>query len=353
MAKRRTSAKRKIKKKISKIIIFLTVLVLAAIVGLFVCDHFGVIDLPVGEKETERETIAIPPSGDRGEDESKSASGTESGTESETETEELPEEISVHIIDVGQGDAILIMTESGNMLIDSGDLGNTPRQKLTDYLTAHNVTSFEYAVFTHTDADHIGSADYIVENYEVKNVIMPDYAATTKVYSRLIEAIEKKKDVNLILIGEDTEVCEQSGYTFTLGPITNTVMGPTKDFKDANEMSVVIKSVYGETSILFTGDAEHKSEEAMLEKYTKGELDCDILKVGHHGSSTSTTDEFLDAVSPEVALISCGDGNKYGHPNTETTDKLDMANIKIFRTDHHGSIVITTDGVTYSVTTEK
>lgn len=335
MAKR-SSAKRKIRKKARKVVLWLTLLVLAAVIGLVACDYFGVIDLPRGEKETETEaetgTVAVP-------------SGAENG-------EEPPEEISVHVIDVGQGDAILIMTESGNMLIDSGDLGNTPRQLLTKYLEAHNITSFEYAVFTHTDADHIGSADYIVTNYEVKNVIMPDYTATTKVYNRLIEAIEKK-EVNLILIGEDTEFCEQSGYTFTLGPITNTVMGPTKDFKDANEMSVVIKSVYGETSMLFTGDAEHKSEKAMLEKYTKGELDCDILKVGHHGSSTSTTDDFLDAVSPEIALISCGDGNKYGHPNSETTDKLEAAKIKYYRTDLCGSIVITTDGVTYSVTTEK
>lgn len=327
MAKRRASAKRKIKRRIRNIIISLILLVLAAVIGVFACDYFGVIDLPVGEKETETEKPAVQ----------KPSNG---------------EEISVHVIDVGQGDAILIMTKSGNMLIDSGDLSSTARQQLTKYLEAHNVTSFEYAVFTHTDADHIGSADYIVENYNVKNVIMPDYTATTKVFDRLIEAIESKK-VNLILIGEDTEVCEQSGYTFTLGAITNTVMGPTKDFKDANEMSVVIKSVYGETSFLFTGDAEHKSEEAMLEKYTKGELDCDILKVGHHGSSTSTTDEFLGAVSPEIALISCGDGNKYGHPNTETTDKLDAAKIKYYRTDLCGSIVITTDGVTYTVSTEK
>ena len=327
MAKRRASAKRKIKRRIRNIIISLILLVLAAVIGVFACDYFGVIDLPVGEKETETEKPAVPsPSGG--------------------------EEVSVHVIDVGQGDAILIMTKSGNMLIDSGDLSSTARQQLTKYLEAHNVTSFEYAVFTHTDADHIGSADYIVENYEVKNVIMPDYVTTTKVYTRLIEAIDSKK-VNLILIGEDTEVCEQSGYTFTLGALTNTVMGPTEDFKDANEMSVVIKSVFGETSFLFTGDAEHKSEEAMLEKYKKGELDCDILKVGHHGSSTSTTDEFLGAVSPEIALISCGDGNKYGHPNTETIDKLDGAKIKYYRTDLDGSIVITTDGVTYSVTTEK
>ncbi len=321
--------KRKIRRRIRKIAVFFTVLVLIASFGLFACDYFGLIDLR-GEQESESETeappIVIPPSGD--------------------------EEITVHIIDVGQGDAILIKTADGNMLIDSGDLGSKPRQQLTDYLAKENVSSFEYVVFTHTDADHIGSGDYVINNYEVENVIMPDYVATTKVYERLIDAIENK-GVNLILIGEDEEVCEQSGFKFNLGPITNTVMGPTVDFNDPNEMSVVIKAVYGETSILLTGDAEHRSEEAMVEKYTNGELECDILKAGHHGSSTSSTEEFINAVSPSIALISCGEGNKYGHPHKETTERFDDWDILTYRTDEDGSIVIKTNGIDYSITTEK
>ncbi len=312
-------------KKFAPLVMAVMILIFA--VGLTSCEYIEAF-LPQAE-ETEAPTLNIPSTG-------------------ETEVEQ----ISVHVIDVGQGDAILIMTESGNMLIDSGDLGNEPRNKLSSYLSAQGITSFEYVVFTHPDADHIGSGDYIIENYEVGTVIMPDFEKTTAVYNRLIDAIDEK-DVALILIGEDKEICEQAGYSFVLGPITNTVMGPTEDFKDANEMSVVIKSVYGETSMLFSGDAEKESEAAMLEMYTKGELDCDILKVGHHGSRTSSTEDFLSEVTPRDVIISCGEGNKYGHPHKETIDKFTEAKYTIYRTDTDGSVVITTDGVTYSITKEK
>lgn len=259
--------------------------------------------------------------------------------------------VRFHFIDVGQGDAILITTSEGNMLIDSGDLSSESQKKLDDYLKSQSIEGFEYVVFTHPDADHIGSGDIIINSYDVKTVIMPDRQATSKVYQRLISAIEKN-DVDLILIGEN-EVCEKPGYTFKLGPITHTVMAPTEDFDDANEMSVVIKSVYGETSVLLTGDAEIKSEKAMLLEYTDGELDVDILKAGHHGSSSSTSQSFMNATSPEVAIISCGEGNKYGHPHKVVTDRLEKADIEIYRTDLRGTIIVKTDGVTYSIDTQK
>ena len=261
------------------------------------------------------------------------------------------DEVLFHVIDVDQGDAILITTKDGNMLIDSGDLSDESQGKLDSYLRAQGIKSFEYVVFTHTDADHIGSGDIVINNYDVGTVIMPDYQATTKVFDRLVKAIEDK-NVDLILIGEDKD-CEQSGYSFKVGPITHTVMAPTEDFNDANEMSVVIKSVYGETSVLLTGDAEHKSEEAMLEEYKRSELDVDILKAGHHGSSSSTTQDFFDEVTPEVAIISCGEGNKYGHPHKEITDRFAEAGIEVYRTDLQGTVVIRTDGVTYTIETEK
>ena len=261
------------------------------------------------------------------------------------------EEVSFHIIDVGQGDAILIRTSEGNMLIDSGDLASDSQAKLANYLEKEGIESFEYVIFTHTDADHIGSGDIIIKNYDVKTVIMPDYQATTKVYKRLVDAIAAK-DVELILIGED-EDCKEPGYTFDLGHVLHTVMAPTEDFKDANEMSVVIKSVYGETSILLTGDAEQKSEEAMLDEYVKGELDVDILKAGHHGSHSSTTQDFFDELTPEAVLISCGEGNKYGHPHKEILATCEEANVEVYRTDLNGTIIVRTDGVTYTIETEK
>lgn len=261
------------------------------------------------------------------------------------------DEVQFHFIDVGQGDAILITTPEGNMLIDSGDLSSDSQKKLDKYLKSQNIEGFEYVVFTHTDADHIGSGDIVINNYDVKTVIMPDYQATTKVYNRLINAIEKH-NVDLVLIGED-EACEKPGYTFKLGPVTHTVMAPTEDFDDANEMSVVIKSVYGETSVLLTGDAEIKSEKAMLMEYTDGELDVDILKAGHHGSSSSTSQSFMNATTPEVTIISCGEGNKYGHPHKVVMDRLEKADITIYRTDLQGTIIVKTDGVTYTVETQK
>ena len=258
------------------------------------------------------------------------------------------EDAYFHFIDVGQGDAILVTTKGGNMLIDSGDLGSDSRRALVDHFEAQGVTSFKYAVFTHTDADHIGSADYIVQNYDVENVIMPDYVATTQVYKRLMSAIESK-GVNLILIGEDEELCEQSGYTFSLGSMVNTVMAPTEDFDDANEMSIVLKSSFGQVDVLLTGDAEERSEEAMLKLYRAGELDCEILKVGHHGSSSSTTASFLAAVSPEIAVISCGENNKYGHPHNSIVKRLEGGNIGIYRTDLLGTIIIKTNGTSYEI----
>ncbi len=318
MAKRR-SYKRKVKKHLRKAPIIVTLLIILAAIGLFLHMY--------GDKIFDR----TPPS-------------------EPTEGENLGESY-FHMIDVGQGDAILITTESGNMLIDSGDLSSTSRKQLVDYLSAKNITSFEYVVFTHTDADHIGSGDYIVNNYDVKTVIMPDFQATSATFGRLVDAIENK-NVDLILIGED-EDCEKAGYSFKLGPVTNTIVAPTQMFNTSNDMSIVIKAVHGETSILLTGDAEKKSEAAMLKLYKKGELDCDILKVGHHGAKTSTSQDFLNAVSPEAVLISCGQGNKHGHPHKETMDKFTAGKMSVYRTDKNGSIVVKTDGKVYTIETEQ
>lgn len=326
-SKAKKKVQRKVKNKIRKSPIIISIILIIAILGAclyFFGDELG-IDL--FEKEDSKPSVSAP----------KPQNG---------------EEVYFHFIDVGQGDAILVTTKAGNMLIDAGDLDSESQKALDDYLKAQNITSFKYAVFTHPDADHIGSADIIVKNYDVENVIMPDFSKNTAVYKRLISAIEEK-NVNLILVGEDEDICVQSGYTFYLGSMLNTIMAPTEDFNDANEMSVVIKASLGDIDVLLTGDAEHKSEEAMLEKYKKGELDCEILKVGHHGSSTSTTAAFLAAVSPETAVISCGEGNTYGHPHEPTVERLEGADVKVYRTDIAGSIVIKVDGKSYSVVTEK
>lgn len=248
------------------------------------------------------------------------------------------DEVFVHVIDVGQGDAILVMTPDGNMLIDTGE--NSGRQALVDYLDSVNVTSFEYVVFTHPDADHIGNADYIVQNYSIKNIIMPDRVSTTKTFERMITAIENS---------QATVIEAEPGYEFYIGALLNVILAPNDDYDDTNDASVVIKSTFGDTSIMLTGDAEKESEADIVKLYSAEVLKCDVLKVGHHGSRTSTTQAFLDAVDPTIALISCGEGNKYGHPIPETIKRLEEKGIEIYRTDKHGSIILCTDGKSFKV----
>lgn len=250
------------------------------------------------------------------------------------------EEIRFYILDIGQGDAILVTSPDGNMLIDTSI--SSQRDELVGYLEEFDVTVIDYLVLTHTDADHIGNADYIINNYEVSNILLPDYETDTKTYLRMIEAIENS-DANVI----EFEI----GYTFYIGELVNTVLAPVDEYDDANEMSIVIKSVYGETSVMLTGDAEHKSEEDVVDYWDEDILDCDILKVGHHGSRTSSTDEFLEAVTPEIAIISCGIDNVYGHPHTETIQKLEEADIRTYVTYEDGTVVIVTDGILYEINT--
>lgn len=308
-----TSRKSKKKKKNNFTPTFLFVIIIVAVLVLLysqVADKLGLPDIFAG---FEQQATTPPP---------------------------VPEgdEVLVHIIDVGQGDAILVMTPNGNMLIDSGE--STARDELTEYLKSVNVTSFEYVVFTHPDSDHIGNADYVVENYSIKNIIMPNRVATSKTYERMMDAIENSQ-ANLIIA--------EPGYEFYIGALLNTILAPNDDYDDTNDASVVIKATFGETSIMLTGDAEKESEADIVKLYSKDILDCDVLKVGHHGSRTSTSQDFLDAVDPKIALISCGEGNKYGHPLPETLQRLEKKGIEIYRTDKHGSIVLKTDGKSFEL----
>ena len=260
--------------------------------------------------------------------------------DNEKETFEKPPQVvdkssvTMHFIDVGQADSILIVAPEGNMLIDAGT--NSSEGDLKNYLDSLGIKKFKYAVFTHPHEDHIGGADMIMENYEVENVILPDAVATTKTYQRMMDAIEKSK-ANVIQA--------VPGEAFYIGALKNTILAPvTTEGKDANNTSVVIRTEYGETSMMFTGDAEAESEAEILEKFDKSGLKCDLLKMGHHGSTTSSSDAFLEAVSPSIAVISCGVDNSYGHPHAETITKLEKLKIRYYRTDLLGSIVFKSDG---------
>lgn len=248
-------------------------------------------------------------------------------------------DMQVHVIDVGQGDAILLTTPDGHMLIDAGDNVNRYESALKSYLDGLGITELEYFVATHVHADHIGGADMVLSSYKVNNVIMTDVVATTGVFESMLEAIEAC-DANVIQA--------VAGETFSLGELQCKILAPLDDYSNTNDQSIVIRATYGDVSMLFTGDAEGnlegKSEKDILATYKATELQCDFYKVGHHGSDTSNSAALLEAVRPKIAAISCGEGNKYGHPIQSTLDALEAVGATIYRTDLDGDLVFTCDG---------
>lgn len=244
-----------------------------------------------------------------------------------------------HFIDVGQGDAVLICTADGNVLIDAGT--GKSEKDLKAYLDAQGIKTIDYAVFTHPHEDHIGGADMIMQNYKVKNVILPDKTHTSATYNKMMDAIDES-GAKVIIAKPDA--------TYSVGELKMTVLAPLKSsYSELNNYSVVVRVDFGGASAMLTGDAEDLSEEEMISRYGyTGKLNCDLLKVGHHGSDSSSTQAFLDKVSPSVAVISCGEGNDYGHPHRLILDRLNKSNIPYYRTDLEGSIVFSTDGETFT-----
>lgn len=251
------------------------------------------------------------------------------------------EDLIVHYIDVGQGDSILVQAPGGeNMLIDAGP--GASEDELIAYLDSLNIETIDYFVLTHPDEDHIGGADLVFNEYTVSSVILPDCQKDTKAYENLENAIIAEKcERREPIAGEKFTFCE-GAYVTVLAPIS-------ESYSDVNDYSVVLRMDYYETSFLFTGDAHETSEYEMIERFTKGQLDCDVLKVGHHGSSSSSSLAFLKNVTPEFAIISCGEGNKYGHPHKEILDRMEDEKIPLYRTDILGSIVVISDGKTAKI----
>jgi beta-lactamase superfamily II metal-dependent hydrolase len=247
-------------------------------------------------------------------------------------------ELQVIFLDVDQADCILLKTDNHAMLIDAG---NTGQDKLIlDYLKEYGITELDYLVATHPHADHIGSMTSVVkEMNRIGEVIMPDRPHTTKTYENLLKAInEKNIPINTVSVGE----------VFDMGKANIQVIAP-KDTGDAdlNEVSVVLRVTFGDTVFLFTGDAGTKSEKAQLESGLS--LKADVLKVGHHGSRTSSTQKYLDAVAPSYVVISCGTDNSYGHPHKEAMTRLSGTGSTIYRTDESGTIIFVSDGKTISI----
>ena len=238
------------------------------------------------------------------------------------------ESIFVHFIDVGQGDAILIDTSGMDVLIDGGD--RKAGKTVVDYLNNLDITQIHLVVATHMYSDHIGGLISVLDStIQVDKIIINNQSHDTKTY-----------DDFKALADEHTIRVAQMDDMYILSNIVNiTVLNPVQplEFRHQNENSVVIRLQIGESSFLLTGDAEVDSEESMLNVGLN--LDSDVLKVGHHGSTSSTTDDFLKAVSPSYAIISAAKKNKYDHPHKETLDRLNEHGITLYTTFESGSIV--------------
>jgi len=244
------------------------------------------------------------------------------------------EALTVHFIDVGQADSILVKSPSGRtMLIDGGN--NTDYDIIAGYLKKQGVSNIDILIGTHPHEDHIGALDGIIENFNIGKFYMPKAVSTTKTYRDVISAA-KNKGITLGTAKNGVKLEFDKGISLN-------ILSPISDkYEELNDYSAVIKLTYGDVSILFTGDAEKLVEDEIM---NKGEdLSVQVIKIGHHGSNSSTGDKFLSAVNPKYAVISVGKDNDYGHPAQVTIDKLKNKGIKILRTDEKGTIVMSTDG---------
>ena len=247
-------------------------------------------------------------------------------TESSTQTQNALAEI--HFIDTGNSDSILIKEGKKAMLIDGAD--NDDEKTLVQYIKAQDVTELEYVIATHPHADHIGALDSVIQNFPIENLFVANGDAETKTYRDFIQAAMDKNLTPSVPLENQKFMLENSYFE-----VFNTNGG-----EDTNEQSLVVLYTNGEDKILLTGDAEKETEAEILSQMPE----VDLLKVGHHGSHSSTTDAFLERVNPKYAIITAGVGNQYGHPHLETVEKLKNAHIEVHRTDECGDIIFQSTG---------
>lgn len=269
---------------------------------------------------------------------------TESLSGEETETSvEITEDVGgvsgdydtleVHFIDIGQGDCTLLKCGGQTMVIDCGDTDKGTA--VQNYLTKQGVDTIDYLVLTHPDADHIGGAPVVITKFDIGSIYMSNYTKDTKTYTNVTDAISYRS------YSWSTPAV---GDTVTLGTAVITFLAPSKEYDDPNDASIALTVRNGNTSFMFSGDAEETAEKNIIG--TGLDLDVDVYQVGHHGSSTSSSVDFLNAMTPTYAVISCEEGNSYGHPHAETLNNLRSMGVQVFRTDEQGSIIATSDGNT-------
>lgn len=308
MAKHRTKTQtKKVKGKLNGLIIFISLLI---IVTLAITNHFGIL--------TYEKLLSV--------------FGFSNGIV-------VDGDLSVHFINVGQGDCSLIISDGQTALIDAGEAeyGDT----VVSYLNSQGIKKLDYVIVTHPHSDHMGGIATVLESFDVGKVVVPkvsdEMAPTTKTYRVFLQTVQN----------EGLKLTQAKvGDVYNLGEASFELLAPNSDYKDLNNYSIVSLLTYGENKFLFTGDAESKSEKEMLEKNLLTKVD--VLKVGHHGSSTSSKKKFLEVVSPDYAVILCGD-NSYNHPHEDTVDNLLEYTDNIYRTDQQGTVVFTSDGKELSV----
>lgn len=244
-------------------------------------------------------------------------------------------QMAVTYLDVGQGDCTVVRMGGQTMVIDAGD--NDAGQNIVNYLTKNGITTIDLMILTHPDVDHIGGADDVIKSIYVKKVLMPDMSKGTFAFAKLEAAfIRRNTEIVYPKVGEE--------YTF--GEARFTILCPQRvQEEEFNNSSLGIKLVYGSRSFVMCGDAEVESEAEMV-KLWGDELQCDVLKCGHHGSYTATSQKYLDAANPIWAVISCGRWNLYGHPHASVMKRLQKKGVQIMRTDQLGTLTAFCDGET-------
>ena len=253
---------------------------------------------------------------------------------------DFEENLKVHFLDVGQADAIVVeLPNKQVMLIDAGE--KQSGIKIVDYLKKLGYNYLDYVVATHPHADHIGGMAEVIVNFDVRNIYMPKVSTNTKTYENLLLTIKDRGlKINAGVAG--VEIINEENLSIE-------ILAPNNDKYDSlNNYSLVLKLKYGNSSFLFMGDAEK-----IIENEIKADVEADVLKVGHHGSNTSSSEAFLKEVKPEYAIISVGLDNKYGLPKEEIIKRIEKYTTNIYRTDKDGTIIVSSDGKNITVEKEK
>ena len=249
---------------------------------------------------------------------------------------QIEDQMKVHYIDVGQGDAILVQVNNKNLLIDAGP--RESKDKLINYLDKIDIKKLDYVIATHPHEDHIGSMSYVIDKYDVESFYAPKIEHTTKTFERMIEALsDKNLKINVIKEGMSSIILGENTRVSVFSPVDDT-------YEQLNNYSPIIKIEFGNNSFLFTGDAQKLVEKEVLEKGY--DLRADVLKLGHHGSTSSTSEKFLKAVNPSICVIEVGKDNDYGHPHKETLELIKKNKLKVYRTDIDSDVVLVSDGST-------